>query len=181
LKSNIKSNNYANRQSRKPAPYSSTKTAIDNAITVIESTFLTVAPNLSAEERLKFGSVNETNKLFVNKVREYYQTEPSLASPDVDWVEYEADFQDRAFAATREKRINIILRLITDFKIAHDFDNYQAGLDDYKYSQYKESTKTAGYSEKVNDLKQFFQILVAVVLHHKANMVLKYVKKPFFE
>lgn len=46
--------------------------------------------------------------------------------------------------------------MITDFKITHDYDNYQDGLDDYKYSQYKASTKTPGFIEKVQELKQFF-------------------------
>lgn len=132
------------------------KTTIDNAITSIETVLLTVTPNLSAEERVKFGSVNETNKLFVNSVRDFFQNEPNLASPDVDWVEYEADFQDRAFADTREKRLIIAMRMLTDFKIAHDFDNYQDGLDDYRFSQYKETTKTPGFTEKVAHLKQFF-------------------------
>ena len=71
------------------------KTAIYAALTTIETQILAVTINLNAEERNKFGSVNEANKLFVNKDREYFQTQPTLASPDVDWVEFEAYYQDR--------------------------------------------------------------------------------------
>lgn len=124
------------------------KTAIDTALTTIETQLLTVTMNLNAEERKKFGSVKEYNKLFVNKDRDYYLTQPHLASPDVDWVEFEADFQDRVFADTRLDRIATITRMLSDFKIVHDYDNYQDGLTDYDYSQYKANTKAPGFTEK---------------------------------
>jgi hypothetical protein len=132
------------------------KTAIDAALTTIETNLMAVTQNLSDEERQKYGSVNETNKLFLNKDREYFITQASLASPDVDWVEFEADFQDRTFADTRLDRIATLTRMLSDFKIVHDFDNYKDALTDYNYSKYKAGTKTPGYTEKVDELKQFF-------------------------
>jgi hypothetical protein len=132
------------------------KTAIDAALTTIETQLLPVTMNLSAEERTRFGSVKEINKLFVNKDRDFYQTQPSLASPDVDWVEFEADYQDRVYADTRLDRLATVTRLLSDFKIAHDYDNYQDGLTDYDYSKYKAGTKAPGFTEKVEELKQFF-------------------------
>lgn len=132
------------------------KAAIDAALTAIETQMLTVTVNLTAEDRQKYGSINETNKLFVNKDREFFQTQPSLISSDVDWVEFEADFQDRTFADTRLDRVATITRLLSDFKIVHDYDNYQDSLTDYDYSKYKAGTKTPGYTEKVAELKQFF-------------------------
>ncbi|HUM51018.1 MAG TPA: hypothetical protein PK431_04350 [Chitinophagales bacterium] len=132
------------------------KTAIDAALTAIETQLLPVTMNLNAEERNKFGSVKEYNKLFVNKDRDYYLTQPNLASPDVDWVEFEADYQDRVFADTRLDRIATITRMLSDFKIVHDYDNFQDGLTDYDFSKYKAGTKAPGFSEKVEELKQFF-------------------------
>ena len=132
------------------------KTTIATAMTTIETVLLTVTQNLSSEERQKFGSVNEINKLLVNKARDYNQTQPSLSSTDVDWAEYELDFQDRAFSDTTEQRLIAVLRMLTDFKIVHDYDNYQAALTDYDYSKYKASTKTPGFTEKVADMKVFF-------------------------
>ena len=132
------------------------KTTIATAMTTIETVLLTVTQNLSSEERQKFGSVNEINKLLVNKARDYNQAQPSLSSTDVDWAEYELDFQDRAFSDTTEQRLIAVLRMLTDFKIVHDYDNYQAALTDYDYSKYKASTKTPGFTEKVADMKVFF-------------------------
>ena len=132
------------------------KTNVTTALTTVETILLSVTQNLTAEERQRYGSINETNKLLVNKVRDYYQTQPTLASTDIDWTEYEADYQDRTFADVNEKRLFTILRLLTDFKIVHDFDNYQAALTDYDYSKYKASTKTPGFTEKVTDIKALF-------------------------
>src|SRR6218665_1751819 len=123
------------------------KTTISTSLAAIEAVLLTVTQNLSNDERQRYGSVNETNKLLVNKSRDFYQTQPGLSSPDVDWIEYELDFQDRSFSDTTEQRMLSALRMLTDFKIVHDFDNYQAALTDYDYSKYKASTKTPGFTE----------------------------------
>ena len=80
--------------------------------------------NLSPEERQKYGSINEQNKLFVNKVKEYNDNQPKLSSPDVDWDKFKDDYQ------TREAIESIILRLkemitgLENTKIMHDYDNY---------------------------------------------------------
>ena len=53
------------------------------------------------------------------------------------------------------KRLSI-QKLLSDYKIVHDYDNYQASLVDYKYAQYKAETNTPGFGAKVAELKQFF-------------------------
>lgn len=94
--------------------------------------------------------------MFVNKVNDYHTNQTALQSPDVDWKEFDDDFKDRQFADTRLNTLAGISRMLSDFKIVHDYDNYQDALTDYGYSQYKAGTNTTGFSEKVNDLKQFF-------------------------
>lgn len=54
------------------------------------------------------------------------------------------------------QRLQNILDSLDNNKILHDFDNYQAALTDYSYSQYKAGTKAAGYENKVNEIGQFF-------------------------
>ncbi|MBF4473791.1 hypothetical protein IRZ80_20605, partial [Flavobacterium sp. HJJ] len=45
---------------------------------------------------------------------------------------------------------------LSNNKILHDFDNYQAALTDYDYSKYKASTKAPGFENKINEIAQFF-------------------------
>lgn len=143
--------------------------AIDDALTSIEANLTAVTQNLSNEERQRFGSINETNKLLVNKCREFQKTQVSLASPDVDWTEFEADYQDRVFADTRLDRLATLTRMLSDFKIVHDYDNYQDALTDYDYTKYKSSTKTPGFTEKVGELRQFFPNTTASAALHTKN------------
>lgn len=132
------------------------KTQVDTLLSQIEAIILPKSQNLSAEERSKYGSINEQNKLFVNKIRDYLQTEPSLASPDVNWVEYEADYQDRSFLDTRINRMVSIIQTMTDAKILHDYDNYRNALMDYRFTKYKDETGIPGFEIKHNECKQFF-------------------------
>jgi len=131
-------------------------TAMDEALLSIESILATVSQNLSNEERQRYGSINEQNKLFADKIMDYYKVSPQLCSPDVDWVEFEADYNTRKFADTRMLRLENILKIISDLKIIHDYDNYQASLIDYDYAKYKSGTHTIGFTQKAKELRQFF-------------------------
>ena len=131
-------------------------TAVDAALNSLETALATKIRNLTPEERLRYGSINEKNKLLVNKVRDFYQTQPGLGSPDVQWTEFEADFQDRSFYETRINRLLALVEGLTNAKILHDYDNYQNALTDYAYTQYKKDTEAGGYVTKYNELRQFF-------------------------
>ena len=132
------------------------QTTISDAITAIAGVIQTVAPNFNETDRLKYGSINELNKLLVNKVKDFHTQQPALQSPDVDWTEFDADYADRSYIDKTINSLGSIVRMCNDYKIAHDFDNYQDALTDYQYAQYKASTNTTGFAEKVAELKQFF-------------------------
>ena len=132
------------------------KTAINDAITVLLNTLTAVSPNFVPGDRLKYGSINELNKLLVNKANDFANNEPNLKSPDVDWLEFEADYADRTFSDTKLNSLNSIVSLLEDFKVAHDYDNYQAALIDYQYAQYKQASGDAKFANKVAEYKQFF-------------------------
>lgn len=131
-------------------------TDFDKALADLLAIVTDITTNLTDEERSRFGSINEKNKLFVNGVLDYATTQPDLKSPDVDWTEFQADYDDRKFADTRADKIENLLRMLTDFKIVHDYDNYQDSLTDYDYTKYKASTSALGYNEKQAYLRQFF-------------------------
>jgi hypothetical protein len=57
------------------------KTAVATNLAALEATLTPKIKNLSAEERQRYGSINELNKLIVNKSKEYKTSQPSLSSP----------------------------------------------------------------------------------------------------
>ena len=57
---------------------------------------------------------------------------------------------------TRSDRIDAVATKLKNAKTLHDYDNYQAALDDYAYTGYRASTGADGYETKYNELKQFF-------------------------
>ena len=130
--------------------------ALDQSIDALEKALENQRRNLSPEERQRYGRVNETNKLFVNKVFDYANTQPSMRSPDVNWEEFAADYEDRMKLETRITRVRSLLEIMENSKILHDFDNFQNALMDYSYTQYKKETEAGGYVTKYSELKQFF-------------------------
>jgi hypothetical protein len=133
------------------------KNAVDTALNQIESTIAAKCRNLTPDERMQLGSVNEHNKLLINKSRDYRLTQPGMSSPDVNWAEFEADWQDRFFLETRMQRLLTIFEMMGDTKILHDYDNYQNALVDHRYTRYKAETEAGGgYTTKYHEMKQFF-------------------------
>lgn len=132
------------------------KTTILDALNTLETALTPKLANLTPQERQQFGSVNEQNKLIINKVKSYKENQPNLSSPDIDWAEFLSDYESRSFLQSHIERIAELMRGMENAKILHDWDNYQAALVDYNYTQYKNNSGATGYSTKETELKQFF-------------------------
>lgn len=132
------------------------RTAISAAITDLETALSGKTGVLTDDERKRYGSVNEQNKLIVNKARDYQQNQPSLSAPDVDWTEFENDYQSRIFLENCINRLKAIVHDLESTKIMHDYDNFQDALKDYAYAQYKNGSGESGYDAKIDEFKQFF-------------------------
>ena len=132
------------------------KTTIKGTVNTLITALKPNLANLSAEERQRFGSVNEQNKLIINKVKDYKDSQPALSTPDVDWEEFEADYQTRSLLQANIEQLVELVRGMENAKILHDWDNYQAALVDYNYTQYKNGSGASGYATKEQELKQFF-------------------------
>ena len=132
------------------------KTAVGTAVTALETALTAKLRNLSPDERKRYGSINEQNKLIVNKALDYRNNQPALSSPDVDWTEFQNDYDSRTFIQATMARLQSLIDGLDNNRILHDFDNYQAALTDYGFSQYKAGTKVAGFEAKVKDISQFF-------------------------
>ena len=131
-------------------------TAAQNALTELENALAIITVQLTPEDRQKYGSINEQNKLLVNKVKDFRQSNPNLSVSDVDWDEFDKDFASRNVFESLINRLNALAIKLQGAKILHDYDNYQAALDDYAYTTYRAATGADGYENKYNELKQFF-------------------------
>ncbi|WP_306623222.1 hypothetical protein [Chryseobacterium ginsenosidimutans] len=131
-------------------------TAAQDAISALENALAEITTNLSAEERKRYGSINEQNKLFVNKVYDYSQSQPNLKSPEVDWDEFNRDYSSRNSMEGMISRLESLITRMNNAKTLHDYDNYQSALVEYSFSTYKAGTSAPGFENKYKDLKQFF-------------------------
>ena len=129
---------------------------IKTALSTLETALSALNVTLTPEERRTYGSVNEQNKLLINKVWDYRQNSPHLSQPDLDWVEFEKDMTSRQFIENITHRVAAIDERLKNSKILHDYDNYQSALDDYAYTTYKAGSQAPGYETKMNEMKQFF-------------------------
>jgi len=132
------------------------RTAIEGLLGNLETAFAGKTAAIDEAERSRYGSVNEQNKLVVNKARDYRSSQPALSAPDVDWTEFESDYQARTFLENCINRLKALTYTLEGTKIMHDYDNFQDALQDYSYSQYKKGAGENGYAAKVEDFKQFF-------------------------
>jgi hypothetical protein len=132
------------------------RTAINALITNLETALAGKTGTLDESERTRYGSVNEQNKLVVNKAYEYRKNQPALSAPGVDWAEFENDYEARAFLENCINRLKAVVHSLESTKIMHDYDNFQDALKDYGYSQYQHGAGEEGYSAKVEEFKQFF-------------------------
>jgi hypothetical protein len=131
--------------------------AWDAAVLVLRNIVQSRLRELSEEENQRYGTIDEKNKLVVEKINDYRDTQPQLSSGDVDWVEFKADRFDRKFLETGAQTIMALANQMLETKRPHDYDNYQNALIDYRYSQYKATTEPGmGYGSKVQEISQFF-------------------------
>ena len=113
--------------------------------------------NLSPKERSKYGKVGEKKKLLLNKVKQFHDSEPNLSSPDINWTEFNADYETRSYSEMKYAELKSALQMLLNIKILHDYDNHVDALRDYQHAVYKNRFgNQPGYSLKIDELKQFF-------------------------
>lgn len=112
--------------------------------------------SLSAEACQRYGSINEKNKLIVNKAHDIIQSQPQFVPPHVDTAQFEKDFRARQYLEARILRIQTIVNGLTRNKITHDYTNYQDALTIYNYLQFLGKSHVNGASELTREMRQFF-------------------------
>ncbi len=120
------------------------------------SVFSAIAPNLTNEQRKEFGSVDEQNKLIIDKGRAYMAQYPALVPLFVEKDEFERDYISRGDLSEVEMILLQMLRQVTDIKILLDHDNYQDVLTFYRSVRYYANEEEMDAITVYNDMKQFF-------------------------
>lgn len=132
------------------------KTSVESILTSLEKELAPINVEMTGEDRQQYGRINEQNKLLVNKSGDYYKNSPNLASPEVDWTEFLNDAASRAFYEGIINRLEALLTRLKNAKILHDYDSYQAALQDYAYTAYRAGSGAPGFEQKQSEMKQFF-------------------------
>ena len=114
--------------------------------------------NLSPEERTKYGSISEQNKLAVTKTLDYHASQPHLDCREIDYEELISDYADRTFLANLVSNLTESISVANNIRITHDYDAFSAASLDYRHSKYMMETEGgAGWENKYNDQLQFFK------------------------
>lgn len=114
------------------------------------------APQLSSEDRMNYGSINETNKLLVNKSKSYMEQNPDLIPQFVNMDEFERDYIARETIEEMIQKLDLIKRKLSDTKILLDHDNYQDTMTFYRAIRYYAAEQQQGAIPIYEELKQFF-------------------------
>lgn len=129
---------------------------IKQHLTALEQELADLNASLTPEDRKRLGSINEQNKLFVNRDYDFAKNQPELRSPQVDWEEFEKDFKSREILTSFIDRLEVQLQKLKSERILHDHDNYQDGLIDYAYTNFMVGAGASQYETKQKELAQFF-------------------------
>ncbi|WP_461789125.1 hypothetical protein [Pedobacter sp.] len=133
------------------------ETAAKTALSQLETVLTAVSINVKASDRQKYGRINEQNKLFVNKVFDFHNSQPDLQTSQVEWDEFDRDYNSRLLMENLILRLEALVTKLKGAKILHDYDNYNAALMDYGYTNYMAGAGGERYENKLKELKQFFQ------------------------
>jgi hypothetical protein len=130
---------------------------VNAALRDITTIGIEISENLTTTERRKYSKVGEKNKLIVNMIKDYHETQPDLQSPDVDWEEFSLDYKDRQIVEQMLSRVRNIETMLMNIKVLRDHDNLTDALRDYRFAQYKNRFgNEPGYSTKIENIKPLF-------------------------
>jgi uncharacterized FlgJ-related protein len=125
-------------------------------VSTLESLFSDKVIGLNPEDRKKYGSINEQNKLLVNKVKDYVENQPTHSPAEVNWDEFLQDYKAREFLESIIQRLHSLAYQLESTKMLHDYDNYQDCLAYYAYAEYRAGRNIAGANDIYTTLQQFF-------------------------
>lgn len=114
------------------------------------------APELSSEERTRYGKIGGSNKLIVDKAHLFMQQNASLVPAFVNMEEFERDFKAREEIEEMIQKLELITRRLSDTKILLDNDNYHDAMAFYRAIRYYAGEQEQMAIPIYEEMKQFF-------------------------
>ncbi|MFY7652554.1 MAG: hypothetical protein ACOVQE_07605 [Chitinophagaceae bacterium] len=132
------------------------KSKVSKALQDLKEVLVAKTTNLTDAERTLYGSVNEQNKLLLQKVNQYAVSNPEIVPTHIDKAELDRDYESRDILEIWEDALKLQLSNVQNTKILLDFDVYQSVLSIYRNVKYLAGEDVPGMNAIYNDLKQFF-------------------------
>ena len=129
---------------------------VNVAIAKLKEIIAPKATNLTTKERQQYGSIAEQNKLLVQKIMAYAESNAEIVPAHTDFAELNRDNTARNQLEKWETALHLLLNNIENTKTLLDFDVYQSCLTIYRNVRYMAGEDIAGMSAIYADLQQFF-------------------------
>ncbi len=115
------------------------------------------ATSLSPEERRKYGSIGDKNKIIVDKCKFYMDTNPETIPSTIDKKAFDRDYKTRGQIESVSRELSLILEKLQDIKILLDYDNYSNANSYYRYVKFLASENHQDANAINNELKKSYQ------------------------
>lgn len=130
---------------------------LDAALNSINKVMENKTFTINADERKRYGSINDNNKKLVDKVKLYMDNMPDSLPPMLDQAEFLRDYEAREILNVRLKLLKSVMDKMEQTKIMLDFDTFNNTLIYYRYIRFMAENKSPGMESIYNDLKQHFK------------------------
>lgn len=130
---------------------------LDTALAAINKVMANKTYTISADERMRYGSIKDNNKKLVDKVKMYMENFPDMLPPMLDRDEFLRDYAAREVLNRQIKLLKNVTDRMEQTKIMLDFDNYNNTITYYRYLRFLASNNAPGAESIYTDLKEHFK------------------------
>ena len=129
---------------------------LDAALAQIQSVLDGKTINLSPEQKKQYGSINEENKVLVNKVNDTEANFPEHHPYFLDKAEFDRDFAARQIMESRAEILQSLTEQFVDTKTLLDFDNMNYSVAYYRYMKALSQQEVPGTTSIYENLRQVY-------------------------
>ena len=131
---------------------------IEDYISKMEGLVNPNTPVLTPQERQTYGKGNgNSNKLLVADVKTQKTNQPHLKSELINWEEFDKDYLSSSIIEGWLMRLYSIAYKLESAKMMHDYNNYNAAIDQYTHLEYLSRNNVQGAAEAHRQLKEHFK------------------------